>query len=233
MRSRARSALVALAVAASTAASTRSSAADDGLAGRVIQERRYRRGHELRASIAYLPQDPFYKAAGPDLSYIWHRTESFSWEAVRIGVFAPFDSKIRRQIRDEFDVDDDPYEKARFFVGSHARFAPLYGRFTVMNRGLLHQEAYLVGGLGLIGWTGPEDGSNGGGVRPAIDVGLGFRWYASRRWSVKAEVLENLMRRSGGGVQDHVYLTIGLGFALPEKERKPFQERGSSAGLER
>lgn len=185
----------------------------------VIQERKHQPHHEFRVSLGYLPQDPFYKAAGPDVAYTWHRSPYFSWEILRLGYFASVDSEIRQQLRAEFDAIDDPYEKASYMVTSHAQFTPFYGRYTVMNRGILYQETYFTGGGGMIGWTKPENGDSGGGLRPTVDGGLGFRWYASSRMSVKLELLEQFFMRSDGSIGDQFYLTFGASYTLGRKRK--------------
>lgn len=192
--------------------------ADDYAPPAVVEQRLYAPHHEFRLAVAYLPQDPFWKAVGPDLSYTWHLNEYFSWEVVRGAVFTTYDSSLRNKLKSEFDKSQDPYEKASFIVASHVQITPFYGRYTVMNRGVVHQETYFTLGLAANGWTKPNDGkTNGGGVRPGFDGGLGFRWYLSRRASVKLEVLENLFMRSDGTAGDEVWLTLGASFATSRK----------------
>lgn len=180
----------------------------------IVLEPKYQPRHEFRLSLGYLPQDPFWKGFGPDVSYTWHRSRYFSWEILRVGYYVHYDSELRNKLRSEFDAIDDPYEKAQYMLTSHAQFTPFYGRYSFLNRRIVHQELYFTGGGGLIGWTKPEDGSNGGGFRPTLDVGLGFRWYTSQRSSFKIEVLEQLHMRSDGSLGDQFYLTIGGSFFL-------------------
>ena len=184
----------------------------------VIQERKYDPLHEFRLSLGYLPQDPFWKAAGPDFGYVWHKSHAFAWEIVRVGFYASYDSELRQKLRDEFDAARDPYEKAQFYAASHARWTPFYGRYTFMNRSVVHQELYFTAGAGVIGWSKPEDSENGvgaGGVFPAFDAGFGFRWYTSQRFTVTLEVLEQAAMRSTGDVTDQFYVSLGLSFNLP------------------
>ncbi len=184
----------------------------------VIQERKFDPAHEFRLSLGYLPQDPFWKAAGPDFGYVWHKSHTFSWEIVRAGFYASYDSEIRNKLRSEFDAARDPYEKAQFYTSTHARWTPFYGRYTFMNRGVVHQELYFTAGAGVMGWTKPEDPDNGvgaGGVFPVFDGGFGFRWYTGRRFSFTLEVLEQAAMRSTGEVTDQFYVSFGASFNLP------------------
>lgn len=191
----------------------------------VIQERKYQPLHEFRVGIGYLPQDPFYKGYGPELAYVRHLGDWFEWEILRVGYFAHLDTEIRRQVAAEFDVDDDPYEKVQYLAFSHVRWAPFYGRYTALNRGVVHQETFLSAGAGVLGWTeaeGPRaDGvePGGGGVRPGFDLGLGFRFYTSARTSLTIEVHDQWIMRSDGSIGQQFHLSIGGSFASPRKAR--------------
>ena len=192
---------------------------------KVIQERLYQPRHEFRLGLGYLPQDPFWKGYGPELAYVWHVGDWVEWEVLRAAYFVHLDSEIRRQVAAEFDIAKDPYEKVGYMVFSHVRWAPFYGRYTVLNRGVTHQETFLSAGAGMIGWTeaeGPRaDGVSPGegGFRPAFDVGLGFRFYTSRRTSLTIEVQDQFIMRYDGSLGSQFYLTIGGSFATPRKTR--------------
>lgn len=191
----------------------------------VIQERIHQPKHEFRLGLAYLPQDPFYKGYGPDLAYVWHPNEYLSWEVVRVAYFAHLDTEIRRQLAAEFDASKDPYEKVQFLLFSHAQFTPFYGRYTVMNRGVLHQETYFIAGAGLVGWAEAEaaradDTSGGsGGARPGADIGIGFRWYASKKLSLKLEVLDQFVMLSDGSLGTQFLISFTGSFSTPRTAR--------------
>lgn len=197
----------------------------------VIQERKHQPLHELRVGIGYLPQDPFYKGYGPEIAYVRHLGDWFEWELARIGWFAHLDTEIRRQVAAEFDVDDDPYEKVQFMAFSHVRWAPFYGRYTMMNRGVVHQETFLSAGAGLLGWTkaeGPRaDGVDpgSGGVRPGFDVGVGFRFYTSARTSLTIEVHDQWFMRGDGSIGQQFHLSLGGSFAFPRKRSAAAEAR--------
>lgn len=203
----------AFAIFASPARATES---DEYAPPAIIEKRAYLPHHEFRLAMAYLPQDPFWKAYGPDFSYTWHPSEYWSWEVVRAAYFTTYNSSLRKKLASEFDKTQDPYEKASYLVASNLQLTPFYGRYTVMNRAVVHQETYLAAGVSADGWTKPQDPKvNGGGVRPGFDVGLGFRWYTSRKTSLKLEVLDNFFMRSDGSVGDQVWLTLGMAFSVP------------------
>lgn len=214
-------ALVAVALAGGVARAQSNADDDDPasvMARGAIEQRRFDPKHEFRVSLGYLPQDPFWKGVGPDASYTWHTSEYVSWEVLRVAGYTTYDSEIRRTLRGQFDATKDPYEKPQFMVGSHVQWTPFYGRYTFMNRRVLHQETYLTLGGAMWSWQKPEDPAiNGGGIRPAGDFGLGFRWYASSRMSVKLELIEDFFMRSDGTVGDQFYMTFGGAFSVPKK----------------
>jgi outer membrane beta-barrel protein len=191
----------------------------------VIQERIYRPHHEFRLGLGYLPQDPFYKAYGPELAYVWHIGDWLEWEIFRAAYFAYTETEIRRQVASEFDISKDPYEKVQYLAFSHVRWVPFYGRYTVLNRSVVHSETFLSGGAGMIGWKkaeGPRaDGADPGegGTRPAFDVGLGFRFYTSRRTSLTIDVHDQFIMRYDGSLGTQFYITVGGSFAAPQITR--------------
>jgi outer membrane beta-barrel protein len=179
----------------------------------VVEKRIYVPAHEFWLGAAYLPEDPFYKAVGPDLSYTWHVTEYWKWEAVRLAAFTTYNTALRNDLKYNAGDANDPYEKASFIISSHAQYVPFYGRYTFMNRGTVHQETYFTAGLALDGWTKPQvPGAPGGGVRPALDFGFGFRWYTSKTSSIKAELMDNVFEQPGGTVSEQFCLTVGVAF---------------------
>lgn len=191
----------------------------------IIQERVYRPNHEVRLGLGYLPQDPFYKAYGPELAYVRHFGDWIEWEVIRLAYFAYTETDIRRQIASEFDVAKDPYEKVQYLAFSHARWAPFYGRSTVLNRSVVYSETFFSAGVGMVGWSGAEgpraDGNDpgSGGTRPAAAVGLGFRFYTSKRTSLTIDVHDQFVQRFDGSLGTQFYITIGGSFAAPQRTR--------------
>lgn len=191
----------------------------------IVQERAYRPNHEVRLGLAYLPQDPFYKAYGPELAYVRHFGDWFEWEVLRIAYFAYTETDIRAQVASEFDITKDPYEKVQYLGFSNLRWAPFYGRYTVLNRSVVHSETFVSGGVGMVGWSkaeGPRaDGNDpgSGGTRPAAQVGLGFRFYTSKRTSLTIDVHDQFVQRFDGSLGTQFYITIGGSFAAPQRTR--------------
>lgn len=177
-----------------------------------IQPRKYHPGHEFRLATGYLPQDAFYKGTTFDFSYTYHFSDFFSWEALR-GVYSyNKDTDLVRRLRDEFKVINDPYEKVQYLFSTHFQITPFYGKQTLMNRGVIHQELYFLGGFGGVGWVIHENGKadRPKNFRPAVDAGFGFRVYASKMVSFKLETYENFYQKEDGSFKDQVYVSLGI-----------------------
>lgn len=178
----------------------------------VIQPRAYHPGHEFRIASGYLPQDAFYKGTTADFSYTYHFSDAVSWEVFR-GVYSwNHDTDLVRRLRDEFKVTNDPYEKVQYLISTHAQLTPFYGKQTLFNRGVVHQELYFLAGPGGVGWVIHENGraDRPKNFRPAFDLGFGFRWYASRFLSFKLEGIENFFQKEDGSIDEQVYVTLGV-----------------------
>jgi outer membrane beta-barrel protein len=180
-----------------------------------IQERKYRPGHEFRVAGGYLPQDAFYKGTTLDLSYAYHFNDFFSWEALR-GMYSDNkDTDLTTRLRTEFKVVNDPYEKVQYMLMSHFQLTPFYGKQTWMNRGVLHQELYFLAGPSGVGWVIHENGhaDHQKNFRPSVDLGFGFRAYASKLVSLKLEAFENFYKKEDGSIDEQAYVTLVLSFS--------------------
>ncbi len=177
-----------------------------------VQPRKFRPGHEFRLAGGFLPQDAFYKGTTADFSYIYHFSDVFSLEVLRAVYSWNHETDLDDRLRSEFNVENDPYEKVQYLFSTHAQITPLYGKHTIANRWIVHQELYFTGGIGGVGWLYHENGRSDRpkNFRPAIDVGVGFRWWMSRLVSVKLEALENLYTKDDGSIDDQVYVSLGL-----------------------
>lgn len=177
-----------------------------------IQTRQYRPRHEFRLATGYLPQDAFYKGTTVDFSYTYHFSDAVSWEVMR-GVYSwNHDTDLVRRLRDEFTVTNDPYEKVQYLLASHLQITPFYGKETLFNRHIIHQELYFLTGPAGVGWVIHENGhaDRPKNFRPAWDLGFGFRWYASRAVSFKLEALENFYEKEDSSYDNQVYVTLGI-----------------------
>jgi outer membrane beta-barrel protein len=178
----------------------------------VIQKRRYQIGHEFRLGIGYLPMDAFYKGTTGDFGYSYHFNDFFSWEVLR-GLYSyNQDTDLRARLNEEFDVENDPYEKTQYMIFTSFRFTPFYGKQTILNRAIVHQELYFLAGPGGVGWVLHENGRSDvpTAFRPAFNIGAGFRWYVSRMVSMRLEAMEDFYQKADGSVDDQIYVNFGI-----------------------
>lgn len=177
-----------------------------------IQPRKYQPGHEFKLATGFLPQDAYYKGTTIDFSYTYHFSDVFAVEALR-GIYSwNHKTDLVRRLEEEFQVENDPFEKVQYLISSHVIVTPFYGKQTLFNRAVVHQELYFIGGVGGVGWVLQENGRSDRPTefRPAIDIGAGFRWYVSKMVSVRFEAYENLFQTKDGGIDDQVYVSFGL-----------------------
>ena len=176
-----------------------------------IQKRKFRIGHEFRLASGYLPMDAFYKGTTFDFGYGYHFGDVFSTELR--GLYSwNHDTDMRQRLQEEFDVDNDPYEKTQYMFFFNFRVTPFYGKQVLLNRLIVHQELYFFGGPGGVGWVLHENGRSDvpSSFRPAVNVGAGFRWYLSRTVSARLEAMEDFYQKADGSVDDQIYVSLGL-----------------------
>ena len=183
----------------------------------IIQKRKFTIGHEFRLAGGYLPMDAFYKGTTGDFGYSYHFNDFFSWEVMR-GLYSyNKDTDLRARLSEEFDVENDPYEKTQYMIFTLFRFTPFYGKQVILNRVIVHQELYFIGGPGGVGWVLHENGRSDvpTAFRPAFNIGAGFRWYLSRMVSLRLEVMEDFYQKADNSVDDQVYVSFGISLSTP------------------
>src|SRR5690349_18063322 len=111
----------------------------EGGSAYVIQKRKFQIGHEFRLASGYMPMDAFYKGTTFDFSYSYHFNDFVSYEVLR-GLYSwNHDTDLRQRLKEEFDVDNDPYEKAQYMIFTSLRITPFYGKQVLLNRAIIHQ----------------------------------------------------------------------------------------------
>jgi outer membrane beta-barrel protein len=181
-----------------------------------VQSRLYRPEHELRVAAGYLPQNAFYEGATVDVSYAYHFSDFVAWEAVR-GLYSDNQSTgLVNRLTSQFGVTNQPFEEVHYVIASHLLFTPLYGKETLLNRHVIHQEVYAVAGPAADGWVIHNDGAadKPEKARPAFDLGAGFRWYGSKVVSFRLELLENIYQKQNRNIDEQLYATLGISLSL-------------------
>ena len=151
-----------------------------------VQERPYRLTHELNLAIGSLPLDAFSKSFYGQLSYIFHFTDTFAWQVGRGAYNYNVKTGLREQLEKDFNVQPTAIDEAQFFVGSDLMISPLYGKFALANKLVLHLETSLILGLSVFKYTV-------GGFAPAVNAGVGVRLFQNKHVSYRLDISDNVV----------------------------------------
>lgn len=172
-----------------------------------IQERTYRMQHELDVAVGVLPLDPFTKGFYAEGAYTIHWTDSFAWRVLRGAYSLPARTSLREQLERDFNVLPNAFDEVQLFFGTDLLWKPFYGKLSVLNKALVHAEAYLIVGATMLAFKNRASGAFP--FNPAVNVGAGFRLFASRAASFKLEITDNVLVPNPSQV-----LTVSLAFGL-------------------
>ncbi len=170
-----------------------------------VQERAYRMQHELDLGVGVLPLDAFYKGFFGQVGYTFHFNDVFAWQVGRGGYSQALRTGLREQLERDFGVLPTSRDEVEYFAGSDLLFKPLYGKFAVMNRYVVHAEGFLLAGGTLFHFTHA--------FRPGVRVGGGVRVFATRNVSFRFDVTDDVVLPTGGsssGFTNVLALTLHL-----------------------
>jgi outer membrane beta-barrel protein len=179
-------------------------AASDEDTGSVVsvQNREYRMNHELTVGAGFLPLDAFYKGVTARVGYTYHFNDHFGWQVGRASLSKNISTGLRKQLERDFGLLTTDYSEVEWVVGSDLVWTPLYGKTTFMNMALLYLELYVVAG-----GSGVKIQS---GVQPAVDVGMGLRFFATERVSLRIEGSNHFVM----GKKKFNVVDLNVGFAF-------------------
>ena len=152
-----------------------------------IQRRKYQMAHELRLSLGALPVDPFEKGWSASLAYTVH-FEYVSWEIFQVTGALLTSTDLKNELIDTFAIPPDNFAGPRFAVTTGLEVAPFYGKQAAFNDGIVHQ-ALLIGIYGGVIF-GDRDSITEtlSDVRPALGLGLGWRFFVDETVSLRIDV---------------------------------------------
>jgi outer membrane beta-barrel protein len=173
-----------------------------------LQDRAYRLQNEFTVMIGVLPSDPYTKGAFAQGSYAFHFNDYFGVQA-RGAYSLPVKTSLRQQLERDFTQLPTLFPYVNFFLGGDVIFRPLYGKLSVLNRGVVHAELHLLaGGSGFV-FTDSVTPS----LRPAVNVGLGGRVFLGRYASVRLDVVDYIVLAAPGsmtGITNTLAISLGL-----------------------
>ena len=154
--------------------------------------------------------DPFFQHFIVGASGAYHLTDSLALE-LRGGFVAGSvkQSAIRfvRQETDSLLVDPPEF---KYHADVDLQFSPIYGKISLFGESILHFDTYLVAGPGVFG---TDQGAN-----PAVNVGIGQRYFINRWLTARVELRDYIFmdnRNGSSDIQNLMIVSFSLSGFLP------------------
>lgn len=149
--------------------------------------------------------DPFYQhlLLGGSLSY--HLVDSLAIEARGGFVFASIRQGSVKIVRQEIGAVLENVPALKGHADLDVTWAPLYGKISLLGEGILHFDTYLTGGPGIF--------ITDIGVAPAVNIGIGQRYFITRWLDFRLE-LRNYLYVETRNEHSSVNNLLVLGFML-------------------
>lgn len=218
----------------------------EGQEGEGQEERRDLRGDELRERIPAVTGQLFLKRGRHEfstignvsiadafrrkflggLAYTFHASDYLSFTGRAGYTFATSHSGAI-QICSRPTVcsppDDDRIDRLpgniNLVAGLQAEFSPLYGKINLVAEKVLHFDVYLTGGLGLTHFTLNKEGEDASGMRPALLMGVGQRYFLNQWIALRLEIFDVMYfqptSKQDSQLQNEFLFTVGASFFFP------------------
>lgn len=172
-----------------------------------VQQRKFSMTHEIGVQVGFLPLDAFQKGFTLSADYTFHFDELLAWEVAKFMYSFPMETELNDDLG-AFGLQPTPFEVVQYALTTNFVFKPLYFKGALLNSAMLYGEILLVLGGGY-GWFTRS-------ARPALDVGVALRLFASEVFSFRLDTryLMFFAEDPGGGVDVHSELWIGLGTSV-------------------
>jgi outer membrane beta-barrel protein len=178
--------------------------------GRVsaVQTRPYRLQHELDLWVSALPLDAFNKGYCAQVGYAVHFTDTFAWQVGRGAYCTSVSTGLQKDLERTYGVVPTTIETVDYFLGSDLLWKPLFGKVAVLNRWVIHGEAFVILGASLFRFTHT--------FRPAVDLGAGLRIFLNQNVSFRLDLTDQAVIPTGSGTSAGFLnvMTVNLGLAV-------------------
>ena len=169
-----------------------------------VQEREYRMSHELSFGVGVLPLDAFYKGLTAQVGYTYHFSDHFGWQVGR-GLYSyNVATGLRNQLERDFGVLPTQFQQVQFMVGSDLVWSPFYSKTAVGNSKVIYGETFFLLGGSVLKLQNITGGGAAIPLRPAVNVGIGFRLFRSKGVSVRLDITDNVV------VTAHPFNVMGI-----------------------
>lgn len=177
---------------------------------------------ELAPLVTFSVNDPYYSKVGAAVRGAWYLADTLAISA-RVSAMQVLPSDDVRIAKRTFQSRIF-YSVPQWSAMGDVEWSPLYGKVAFLND-ILHFDAYLLGGLGVVNTatsnlevtTGVTRGPNF-----AADLGLGLRFVARDYLAVNVALINTTyvdqpVNTSKGATQNLMTLNAGISFFFPMK----------------
>jgi outer membrane beta-barrel protein len=160
---------------------------------------------------------------------IWHITDHLGWEFADIqGAFSSV-SSFTTNLVTSYGISNLQTQRIHLLASSNFLVSPIYGKFHLIGRSVVHFDAYLLGGFGVAyddtlevsaASTGaPAVQSNvRTGFDPLFDIGVGFKFFLNNDVGLVFDMRDYVVYSqlySGQTLKSNYSVFLGLCFFLP------------------
>ncbi|MGA1870647.1 MAG: outer membrane beta-barrel domain-containing protein [bacterium] len=183
-----------------------------------IQNKVFHRYHEFGITAGYIPDDDFFELFPLGINYIFHFNDHFAWEVARGYLVMKEEKDIKKDLEKEFGVTPSEFSKPKYIVHSHLVWKPMYGKDSILNKGVVNHESYFYFGGGMISYerlTLP-------GVDNALSLsaGFGIRYFINKYTCINFEI-RDLVNFKEDDTENNLWCALCLGFRFNLRARKP------------
>lgn len=168
---------------------------------------------ELGLHLGWMPFDPYTTTPVAALSYGSFMSETLGWEVTAGGGYGLKNHTYRELEGPAYGVSPDAYRYLASLLAD-VQWSPIYAKMNVMNRGVVHHDVYLLGGLGgtLEQAVQPDHTF---AFAPTLGLGLGVRLFLPKNMAIRVQLRDDLLVESRAKTEttylkQNVGVTIGL-----------------------
>ena len=153
-----------------------------------IQRKKYVMAHELRLSVGAMPVDPFEKGWSASLAYTLHFDDVAAWEIFQLTGALLTSTDLKNDLIDTFAIPPEDFRAARFAATTGLELAPFYGKQSLFNGTIVHQNL-LLGIYGGVAFRDPSEiAASAKALRPLAGAGIGWRFFVDDVVSFRIDV---------------------------------------------
>lgn len=185
-----------------------------------IQRRKYELNHELRIALGTLPIDPYEKGWSASLSYTYHFNDYVAWEIVQLTGALHTDTDLREQVLLINPEAEDDFASPRLLATSGIEITPLYGKFTLLNSLVVHQQLFVGVYAGVAFGNRRDLSETFEDARPLVGLGIGTRVFLSQVVSLRIDIRDFASFRrafrenESFEVENVLFMTLSASFAF-------------------